>query len=117
MEEKVSGEIFSAEADSLDEGTLDEPVLVTIVRSFFVWITYRDWVCLHMSTEKGLKGDDDQMLLRTCTKKEQDSSTRLWAFLYSRDSFLCLLLLSLCFVPRFSGDLWGPLLLCLLLGV
>lgn len=42
MEEKVSGEIFSAEADSLDEGTLDEPVLVTIVRSFFVWITYRD---------------------------------------------------------------------------
>ena len=34
MEEKISGEISSAEVDSLDEGTLDEPVLVTIVRSF-----------------------------------------------------------------------------------
>ena len=106
MEEKVSGEISSVEVDTLDEGTLDEPVLVTIVRFFFIWITDWDWACLRMFTEKGCKGDDDQVLLRTCSQKKQGSFTRLWAFLHYQDLFSCLNL-PLCFVPRFQGTSGG----------
>ena len=105
MEEKVSGEISSVEVDSLDEGTLDEPVLVTIVRYFWCGLLTEIKCALRMSTEKGLESDYDKMLLRTCSQKEQGASAWLWGLLYSQESFSCLHL-----PHRFlSSTLRGPL--------